>query len=196
MIKFSTFLGASALALAASSAATAATYRVDLGGLLTGSFDVDTAAAAVQHLTTGGLALTGYTDAAISNVSLALGGTNLGVANIQDRFVAAGATPVAVYFSQALAAGATPQLSMLFSSGLSFAQLGTIACLTPTTTCAFSGRALVYVYSSGLFTSGPETASVSSLGGVPEPATWVLMLVGVGSLGASLRGRRGTAVAV
>jgi len=192
MMKFSTFLGASALALAASSAATAATYRVDLGGLLTGSFDVDTAAAAVQHLTIGGLALTGYADAAISNVSLSVGGTDLGVADIQDRVAVAGATPVAVYFSQALAAGATPQLNMRFFKGHVFADLGGIVC--GTTTCVFSGLALVY--SSGLFTSGPETASVSSLGGVPEPATWVLMLVGVGSLGASLRGRRGTAVAV
>ena len=37
--------------------------------------------------------------------------------------------------------------------------------------------------------------AVVDAGGVPEPVTWVLMLVGMGGLGASLRGRRALASA-
>jgi len=41
----------------------------------------------------------------------------------------------------------------------------------------------------------PFLAAVTTTGGVPEPATWALMLVGFGSLGAALRRARRTAAA-
>jgi hypothetical protein len=44
--------------------------------------------------------------------------------------------------------------------------------------------------------SGATLYSTGSLGGVPEPATWAMMLVGFGGLGAMLRSRRKQALAV
>jgi hypothetical protein len=45
---------------------------------------------------------------------------------------------------------------------------------------------------SGGFTAGPATLTISqaAVAGVPEPGTWVMMLLGFGAIGASMRRRR------
>ena len=54
---------------------------LDLPAPFAGSFDVDTSTAPIQHLSEGGYTMTGYPDAAISNVSIsAIGSVGLVIA--------------------------------------------------------------------------------------------------------------------
>jgi hypothetical protein len=52
-----------------------------------------------------------------------------------------------------------------------------------------------YIIASGYDNFQTNVEAYSAQGGVTEPATWALMLLGVGGLGATLRARRGLALA-
>jgi PEP-CTERM motif len=60
-----------------------------------------------------------------------------------------------------------------------------------TDACGYSGAPNdCYTDNEGYFTVTTNGAGVSAPGGVPEPATWAMMLVGIGGLGAAIRRRR------
>lgn len=77
-----------------------------------------------------------------------------------------------------------------------------------TSTASFGNYPLLALYSNGDGTFGAsftgsvnnteyynQSGSLTISGGVPEPATWAVMLLGFGAVGASMRRRRGIAAA-
>jgi hypothetical protein len=72
-----------------------------------------------------------------------------------------------------------------------FFTIGLGTTITPTTT-----ETLYAVVNDTFYPDNAGGYSVSVAGGVPEPAVWALMLLGVGGLGLALRQSRGSQIAV
>jgi hypothetical protein len=91
----------------------------------------------------------------------------------------------------------SPGLDQIFWIGDGLTGIGTGAVQQFYVPTGATALYLGTVDGSGWFNnSGAFVVTINGLaGGVPEPASWALMLLGVGAMGAALRGRRGLAAA-
>lgn len=170
------------------------------GGLLTGSFGVNTSAAPVQHVIAGGLPLTGYLDPAIPNFSATLLGpfpaVNFDKLNIVDAEHGPDLTSAAVWFTGDLAMHTPLGMNLFIEQSTqqydARSGFGEINC---DLTCKYSPFS-IYDYMNNLTGNlitggGPGFISVTQLsGGVPEPSIWTMLIPGVATIGFALRRRR------
>jgi hypothetical protein len=152
------------------------------GGVTTpfaGSFDVDTSVG-LEHV----LNLTGYPDGAISNVSISAFGVSFSAADIVDLVILdPQPASAALFSSEDLKSGATPSIAIAFESATAQFGFGSVRC----------GRNGDCIVPNDLFfTSGDGTLSaegsfsasvVAATPTVPEPSTWVMLLLGFAGLG-------------
>jgi hypothetical protein len=89
---------------------------------------VNTNTTPVLHQNAQGLAVVGYADAAISGFSVNVEGVSFTHSDIQDRVAVAGAPGAAVFFSQDLANGATPSISMFLKNDDGELEIGDVVC--------------------------------------------------------------------
>ena len=114
--------------------AVALIYRVDVSGTFQSgapfsvSFLLNTNTTPVLHQNVQGLAVVGYADAAISGLSVNVDGVSFAQSDIQDRVAVAGAPGAAVFFSQDLANGATPSISMFLKNDNGELEIGGVVC--------------------------------------------------------------------
>jgi PEP-CTERM motif len=145
-----------------------------------GSFDVDTSVMPVLHPSDGGLTVTGYPDAAISDVSISAFGVSFSAADIVESIFVGGVPGSAVYFSEDLHPGTTPSLEMFFSKGVDSLLLGEISCNI--SGCSFNNELKFFSDEPPV----PGTVDVFSVTTpvtpVPEPSTWGMLLVGFAGL--------------
>jgi len=203
----SSVMVATALAVAGADAARASVYVVGVSGSYTfdaggvpgnvplagpvsfsGAFEVDTSASPIERLSFGGYGVTGYPDAAISNVSITTFGTNFSAADIVDQDFLSGPPGSAVYFSENLYAGATPAIWMAFMTpGGQSLMIGAVYCgLAAVPSCLIAGNLAYQDFTDpmGDVYLGGVSAVVAT---APEPAAWALTLAGLGLAGARMR---------
>jgi hypothetical protein len=186
------------LGLQGSTQAQAKVFQVDLIGSFSlssgsvpfsGSFDVDTSIMPIQHISVGGVDLTGYPDGAISNVSIAAFGMSFSAADVLDTHPIVGEPGSAVFFSADLRPGATPAISMRFLNGSSefgLLIIGDFSC--PGSGCSFNNGLSLILRNPPRQAAGTVAASVVA---TPEPSTWTLLILGFAGLGfAGIRGSR------
>ena len=102
---------------------------------------VNTNTTPVLHQNAQGLAVVGYADAAISGFSVNVEGVSFTHSDIQDRVAVAGAPGAAVFFSQDLANGATPSISMFLKNDDGELEIGDVACgLVSGPPCQFTNQ--------------------------------------------------------
>jgi hypothetical protein len=198
---------ATALALCCAAGARATTYSVDVEGSFTldmsgsgpidlappvsffGSFDVDTNVPPIEYPSNGDYTMTGYPDAAISNISITVFGTRFSTNDINDEQFVSAIPGSGVYFSENLYLGATPSIWMTFyTSDGQMLQMGQAYCGSlGDPSCGISPYLTYQDFTdpSGDVYLGSVNAVV-----VPEPAAWTLTLSGAALAGAGLRARR------
>src|SRR5262249_1073097 len=123
------------------------------GTPFTGAFYVDSAAPGVVHGYVGGLPITGYQNAAISKLAIAAGGAPF----TQDDHFSGPPTPgatAAVVFSQDLANGASPGISLLLANRSGILAIGRLACPP----CAFNN---LLAFSSSIPGSAEDRGAVA-----------------------------------
>jgi PEP-CTERM motif len=163
--------------------------QVDLVGSFTtpggsvpfsGSFDVDTSVMPVLHPSDGGLTVTGYPDAAISDVSISAFGVSFSAADIVESVFVGGMPGSAVYFSEDLHPGTTPSLEMFFSKGADALLLGQISCFI---SCSFNSQLKFFSAEPSVSGTVDVSSVTTPVTPVPEPSTWGMLLVGFAGLG-------------
>ncbi len=153
---------------------------LDLPAPFAGSFDVDTSTAPIQHLSEGGYTMTGYPDAAISNVSISAIGTSFLASDILDRIFIAGVPGSAVYFSEDLYPGATPSIWMAFGNLSAQLFVGEGYCGNISfPSCGIDSQLSIFI---NLPYFDVIEGSVSASVVAPEPSTWAMALIGVSGL--------------
>ena len=145
-----------------------------------GSFDVDTSVMPVLHPSDGGLTVTGYPDAAISDVSISAFGVSFSAADIVESVFVGGMPGSAVYFSEDLHPGTTPSLEMFFSKGADGLLLGQISCFI---SCSFNNQLKFFSAEPSVSGTVDVSSVTTPVTPVPEPSTWGMLLVGFAGLG-------------
>jgi PEP-CTERM motif len=144
-----------------------------------GSFDVDTSVMPVLHPSDGGLTVTGYPDAAISDVSISAFGVSFSAADIVESVFVGGMPGSAVYFSEDLHPGTTPSLEMFFSKGADALLLGQISCFI---SCSFNNQLKFFSAEPSVSGTVDVSSVTTPVTPVPEPSTWGMLLVGFAGL--------------
>jgi hypothetical protein len=180
------------------------TFSVSTGATVTvngGTYnDADGGGSVQGELNTGGNSISGITAPTAGFIAGVFEGATLGATPAALSFVSGG-TPGTVGFSSL-----SPSLQQAFFIGDGLTGDGTGATQTfyiptgattlylgLTDACGYSGSPSCFGDNFGSFTVTTSGAAMS--GGVPEPATWAMMLGGFGGLGAAMRSRRKSAAA-
>jgi hypothetical protein len=150
--------------------------------------------------TTDGATYTGnYEAPGPSTGTLTLGGKTYFVsaaAGLQDYLKTTGYLNVTDSVDPHDDTGIFWQLFYPTSSNISLTQLFSFDSTNDPVLASSSGNAVVVAGNGGVLRADFDVSSFSVTAGVPEPATWAMLTIGIAGLGLALRGRRARPAAV